>query len=226
MFHITPMHYLPRILKTAHLLSKTRLIGNGYSKTHFRTTSRKADISRGFGNYIHLSLQEWPPILESKLTKGFPHVRLKIPSSTLGENFELCKYNIARTRKIRDGKSPAKENSKNGHYYDALHVLVVRLKEDQIDMMANCKTEMVEVLVKEQLEIDSKTNIQCFSFSDTERVKRLTQQLGCSLNIDQISPAFSYPQDDNFNAMVTEQIDRYISDTAWKGDGIDFDKLT
>ena len=225
MFHITPLHYLPLILRQGQLLSKSQLISKGFTSGHFRKTSQKSDIDRGFGNYIHLSLQEWPPILKSKLSKGFPHIRFRIKSSKLPKQFDLCRYNIARNRNVKDGKTPATESPKNGFYYENLRVPVARQYEDQIAMLNCSKNQMIEVLIPQILNIDGSTEIECFSAQDLSIVLKTTKHLDVDLKVNQRKLDFAYPKHDDFRQSVSEQIIQYLNKPDWKGDGLDFDKL-
>ena len=82
-YHVTPLHYIPFIGRSQFLLSRAQLKLEGFSDSHFRSTSHRADLQRGFGDRIYLSPYRSPPILEAKLRKGFPHVRVDIPISAL-----------------------------------------------------------------------------------------------------------------------------------------------
>src|SRR5688572_24021253 len=97
-YHIAPLHYVPFIGRSKLLLSRSQLKAEGYSDSHFRRTSHKADFERGFGDRIYLSPYQAPPILQAKLRKGFPHVRIGIPVSALEPTqFDLCRFSVART---------------------------------------------------------------------------------------------------------------------------------
>src|ERR1051326_4364375 len=103
-YHYTPLHYLPFIAMKRALLSKPSLRLLGFADTHFRSTSRRADEERGFGEYIHFALESRPPILLAKLAAGFPHLELAVPADVVeAQGFHLCRYNIAKTRVLRRG---------------------------------------------------------------------------------------------------------------------------
>jgi len=198
---------------------------SGFINTHFRKTSQQLDIDRGFGDYVHLSLQEDPPILESKLSKGFPHVQLRIKSTALPKHFDLCRYNIARTRKVKDGKSAAIEGPKNGYYYEDLRVPVARKFSNQIAMIEGSKNNMIEVLIPKKLDIDSSTIIECFTVKDVAITNRIIEQLNLPFNIIEKKLKFTYPENHEFRQNVSRQVISFFNDSDWKGDGLDFDKL-
>jgi len=224
-YHITPIHYLPRILQNKRLLSKSRLISDGFSTTHFRKTSHKVDGDRGFNTYVHLTPSEWPPILASKLTKGFPHLRLKINAQTLGEHFETCRFNIARTRNIKGGKSPAAENNLNGYYFDNLSVPVAREIRDKIYMLRNCKLNQLEVLIKDQLKLANDTIIEYFSERDFNLIQSIVHSHNVPFHVKKKIPHFEYPKNDNHINEVKNYLEKLSDNPNWKGDGLDFDKL-
>ena len=110
-YHIVPTHYLPMIIRAGSLKSKNQLLQEGFDASHFRSTSHRQDVSRGFGDAIHCSTAEWPPILNAKLERGFPHVRLAIPTANLPANYDLSRFNIARGRYLKSGNSPLPESA-------------------------------------------------------------------------------------------------------------------
>jgi hypothetical protein len=54
--HCAPLHYLPFICTSNALLSKPSLRRAGFHLSHFRSTSSRHDVARGFGNFVHLTL--------------------------------------------------------------------------------------------------------------------------------------------------------------------------
>ena len=168
-YHHTPLHYLPQIAKLGVLLSKEGLLSEGYGMSHFRTTSRRQDFARGFGNYVHLTLSPFPRILRAKLKRGFPHLTIAIPSETFGpEEFALCRYNIAKTRLLRRGsKLGAPEAPYNGRYYGDIQVPIAVTADDKAALLAAYGTSsMIEVLVADRLYLPTGTHFLAYSIED------------------------------------------------------------
>lgn len=201
------------------------LVEAGFPEFHFRKTSHKADTLRGFSDYVHLTTMEWPPILKPKLSRGFPHVRLRIPSCELPKDYYICKYNIARSRNSRDSSRPIKESPLNGYYYEDLMVLTAREPEHQIQVLKQSKKFMIEVLVRDQVILKSETVVECFCERDFYAAQQIAGKLGISIPIVEKSVNYSYPTVETHIRGVTQEIERYFKNTTWKGCGLDFDKL-
>jgi len=71
LYHYAPLHYLPFIARSAALLSKLGLRREGFPEKHFRSTSYRQDMARGFERFVHLTIDPHPPILQAKLKRGF-----------------------------------------------------------------------------------------------------------------------------------------------------------
>lgn len=100
--HYTPIHYLPFIARSGLLKGKPSLQRDGFARSHLRSMSHKQDIERGFGVYGFLTIDQQPRILSAKLGAGFPHIGILVPSSAIeGQDFALCRYNVAMTRFLK-----------------------------------------------------------------------------------------------------------------------------
>lgn len=104
-YHVTPLHYLPNILINGELLSKDEVYNRGL-RVIPRTSSQEKDRALGFSDFVHTFLLTWNhltvrtskkgiPILSDKLSKGFPHVCIKIPFEFF-VNPVICYWNIAK----------------------------------------------------------------------------------------------------------------------------------
>lgn len=226
MFHITPLHYLPLILRSGELMSKTKLVEAGFNTTHFRKRSRKQDLDRGFADYVHLTVREWPDILQSKLRRGFPHVRLRLEAKSLGQDYLTCRYNIAMSRSHRRTKSPSLESPENGYYLPGLDLPVAREATHQRTMLANSDKHMLEVLVHGKLSLDSHMVIECFCARDVELVLDLLARLGHRGRIVEKVPHYDYPVVEKHIEAVTYDLNRFLTYPDWRGRGLDFDDLT
>ena len=138
-YHIAPVHYLAFIARSGNLKSKIELGHSGFNGHHFRSKSKRQDVERGFESYAHLTTSEFPPILEAKLSAGFPHIALKITSQSLDNvDFDLCRYNVAMTRRLRRGNQFGhSEGPANGRYYDNIQIPIARTQEDQNSLLVD-----------------------------------------------------------------------------------------
>src|SRR5262249_13381725 len=82
-YHNTPLHCLPFITVQKALLSKFELRRPAFSDLHVRSTSKRADEERGFGEYAHLTLTKNPPRLAAKPNAGFHHIEIAVPASAV-----------------------------------------------------------------------------------------------------------------------------------------------
>lgn len=72
-YHATPLHYLPHILKSGALYAKSILVAQGIAP---RSTAARRDRMLGLADWVHLSLHPDTPLLRDKLAKGYPHALL------------------------------------------------------------------------------------------------------------------------------------------------------
>src|SRR5882672_2917564 len=156
-YHYAPLHYLPFIARRAALLSKEKLRRAGFSENHFRSTSKRQDISRGFDRYVHLTLDAHPPILQAKLAKGFPHFEIGIPAQAVEQrDYLLCRFNIAKTRYFRGARQAPEESAQNGKYYGDFCLPVARTEMERGDLFAaNYGRRMIEVLVEDEIPLSA-----------------------------------------------------------------------
>lgn len=227
-YHVTPVHYMPFIGRSQLLLSRAQLKMEGFSDAHFRSTSHRADLRRGFGDRIYLSPYRSPPILEAKLRKGFPHVRVDIPILALrSAQFDLCRYAVARTRYLkRAGKPGPPEMSTNGRYYEQRQLPVARQYSDMSAMLAEhfVKGATIEIQVKDRLILPSNTTITCFSIGDAKLLHELATKIGMPWRV-QTSDGPSYSRKNSHVDSVVQFVEHALSDCNWKGNGLDFDRL-
>jgi len=226
-YHSTPIHYLPFIARDKKLRSKQSLLKSGFEASHFRRTSNNQDLIRGFGDCIHSTVNEWPPILCAKLAKGFPHVRLAIPTSLLSKNFDLCRFNIAKGRYLKSGSSSLPENVRNGKYYDDLELPVARLFGEQFSMLKEAEKDptVIEVLEKGVLHLSDAVECQVFSQSDYDFAVHILRITDSNLKVVKIGNNGRYIENNKFASDIEVFVERALKDPSWRGNGLDYDKL-
>lgn len=191
--------------------------------------SKRQDVSRGFGKYVHLTTHPAPPILKAKLSAGFPHVRLSIPSVALdGIPFDLCRFNVAMTRRLRrDGKSGFAESPTNGRYYGNAMIPVARTVADQYAMLGvhSEMASMIEVLVAKRLALPDDVVIEPFSKEDFSQAKQVLQALDAPWRVVVAEPPGNYRPNGKYVDSVVSFVARALADPNWLGDGLEFDRL-
>ncbi len=226
--HYAPLHYLPWIARDRALLSKSELRRREYPETHFRATSWRQDSARGFKDYAFLTIEKFPQILNAKLKAGFPHIAISVPVSDVeATNYSLCRYNIARTRILRRGNLPGRpEGDGNGQYYREQQVPVAF---DEVERKALLKkhlnVNMIEVLVPDKINLSDRVRIVTFSPEDKVLAKSVLRRNGRTWPVDVIEPTGPYNRKATYVASVKAFIERCFAEPAWKGSGLDFDRL-
>ncbi|MGJ4890159.1 hypothetical protein ACQR1Y_18300 [Bradyrhizobium sp. HKCCYLRH3099] len=228
-FHFAPLHYLPFIARSRSLMSKPSLAAAGFSSTHYRSMSRGQDVARGFGGYAHLTLDKHPRILRAKLAAGFPHVAVNVPVGSVdGVETSICRFNVAMTRRLRRGdKAGHIESARNGKYYEGHEIPIARSAQEKLAMLShplNAQT-MIEVLVHGDLALPTDTNIICYSTEDAAVAQDVLSQLGCPWKVDVQKPPSHYPRSANHSQSVAEFVAQALADPAWRGNGLEFDRL-
>lgn len=226
-FHYAPLHYLLFIARSKALFSKIELRRLGYDPFHFRRTSRRQDYARGFSNYVHLTLSQFPPILEAKLRAGFPHFEVRIPAQQLEQSdFHLCRFNIAKSRYLRrQGKTGPPENRVNGRYYGGKQLPTAETAAECEALLAeNLNHRMIEVLVPVTLPLPGETTLIFFDTEDLNIAKSLLRGMRLEWKLD-LAAKTAYPRD----AQHVENVQRFLriarADASWRGDGLDFDNV-
>jgi len=97
LWHTTPLHYLPYLLKTGTLLSAERLAAEQHP-IYPRPTAITRKIKLGLANFVHLSLEAKTPLLTDKFQKGYPHALIAFarPTVLALPGTALLKYNTKR----------------------------------------------------------------------------------------------------------------------------------
>ncbi len=225
-FHILPLHYMPFVARSGVLKSKVHLRAEGFADSHFRSTSAHLDIQRGFGDYIHLSTVGEPPILKAKLGAGFPHVALSIPTRAMTElPFDLCRFNIAKTRSLRrEGALGHKESPENGYYFESMQIPIARTHQQKRDLIQHNASKMLEVLVKDPISLDRMSLFYVFNDQDRIRVDQILQNLGVNWTVELVaSPA--YPAKPEYRQKCDAFIEKSLADSTWQGNGLEFDRV-
>lgn len=226
-YHISPIHYLPFILRSGCLFTK-KTLDQQFSMSHFRSMSDRHDRSRGFNDCAFLTTTAFPPILNAKLSKGFPHIRYEIPSSYIEEiEYSLCRFNIAMTRYLRRNSKPGfSESETNGRYYGQQQIPVARSDQDKSSMLSHHmpKKTMIEVIIHEDLILPSETVITCFSIDDYRRVSTMVRMFDAKWEV--VSENYSgYVSNEQYEIAIDEYLAIAIGDPNWKGNGLEFDRV-
>lgn len=228
LYHFTPLHYLAFIARSSALFSKSELLKQGFEHSHFRAKSKKQDVERGFKEKAHLTTSSMPPILRAKLEAGFPHVGLRSESAKLtGKQFDLCRFNVAMTRRLRRGNHAGhKTGPENGEYYDEIQLPIARSDEEKLTLLAAArgKDRMVEVLVDGSFDLDESTTVIAFNERDAEKMADILRQVACPWVIELEKQNFYTPKPQHFQA-CTDFLALAVETPNWRGNGLEFDKV-
>jgi len=226
-FHYAPLHYILFIARSQSLCSKNELRRLGYDISHFRRTSRRPDEQRGFSDYVHLTLNQFPPILKAKLAGGFPHFEVRVRAEDVEKGtVHLCRYNIAKCRFLRRGmKTGFTASEANGQYHDEKQIPTAETIAECNDLLThNLERNMIEVLVPRKLELPTNTRLIFFSPTDRELADELLQPLKLGWQC-QLAKDTTYNAETRCMAKVRLFLDHAIADPQWRGDGLDFDNV-
>ena len=227
--HYAPLHYVTHIARTQALKSKQALTCDGFATSHFRSKSRCSDVRRGFGEYVHMTLAEHPPILMAKLKGGFPHVAIEVPVEAFeNTEYHLCRYNIAMARQLRRcGKPGLPESESNGRYYDDKQIPIAKKSNDQNALLCRHYRQgpMIEVLVPIQLSLPRNTKITCYHSDDIAIARRILRAHGSSWTFSEPPLGDLYHRNDEYVSAVMDYVDRALRCPGWRGNGLDFDNV-
>ncbi|SEH40023.1 hypothetical protein [Tardiphaga sp. OK245] len=227
--HYAPLHYLPFIARSQSLMCKPSLAAAGFAPTHYRSMSHGQDVTRGFGGYAHLTLDQEPRILKAKLAAGFPHVAISVPVAAIDKvQTSICRFNVAMTRKLkRNGKPGHTENDRNGKYFAGHEIPIGRSPAEKSAILThplNART-MIEVLVHGDLPLPDNTKIICYSNEDAVAAQNILAQLNCPWQVEVQKPPAHYPRSPVHGKSVTDFVTQALADQTWRGNGLEFDRL-
>lgn len=227
-YHYAPLHYLPFIARAGALMGKPSLRKAGFPATHLRSKSNKQDVARGFGGYVHLTLDPRPRILQAKLAAGFPHIAIAVPSSAVeASNYSLCRFNVAMTRYLRRGDKPGFAPSPtNGRYYPGHEIPIAKTSPDkQALLKAHLNKSMIEVLIDGDLALPPDTGIECYAPADKKLADKIISATRRPWAVTLNAPPGSYPRSPTYAASVASYVAHALADPNWRGNGLEFDRV-
>lgn len=218
-YHVSPLHYLVFILRSKQLLSKTELLKMGYSEKHFRSTSGRTDIKRGFSEYVHCSNKGHAPILKSKLSLGYPHVEYVFSSSILSEeSYLLCRYNIAKNRGL------FQQSLTNGYCYNGFKIPVAKSSIEKQSLLRQYGEDHIEILVRDSVPLPDDTVVRVFREDDLKLVHELLNKFSLRWKIVLKSPKTEYIVKDSRVKEVSNFLERSAEEPTWFGSGLEYDR--
>ena len=224
-YHASPLHYLAAIALSGRLASKAELQKVGYTKSMFRSTSYRADISRGFADFVHMMNRPLSPLLVSKLGHGIPHVEISIPSKCISEDkFLLCRYNIAKNR------GGFETVTTTGRLYGGFKVPAARTPKEKSALLSQYGTVLrgraslhIEVLIESSIRLPAGTEINAFSAPDFDLACEVIESLDRNWRVKLSARDVLYPRNDQMSARMT----RWLRDADARQSGslpiIEFD---
>jgi hypothetical protein len=227
--HYTPLHYLAFIARFRSLKSKPALLDAGFAEAHFRSMSSHHDVARGFGQYVFLTLDREPRILQAKLAAGFPHIAILVPITAFKDReFHLCRYNVAMARQLRrNGSAGFPESTTNGRYYGSRQIpIAVKLADQRAMLKEHYRAgTMIEVLVPGELPLPDDVKIACFAPEDTEIAEQILSATDSPWEIATLDPPGAYGRNGRYATEVRQFVECALNDPNWRGNGIEFDRV-
>jgi len=220
LYHTIPLHYLTFICRSGLLLSKERLIQQGFDTMHFRSTSKNADVKRGFDQVVHCTNNPFPPILISKLLKGYQHLEICIRTDVLSEDqFLLCKYNIAKNRGLYT------ESLSTGWCYNGFKIPVTKTIDEKVAMLTSIdKIQHFEILVKDFLEIPDDAVFRFFSNQDFDIAVDIISKMNKAWPCKRIDHSYQYNVNNTRRNTVNEYLRHSFENADWRGNGLEYDR--
>lgn len=210
-YHVTPLHFLPAIASDRSLWSKNTLINLGYSTRHFRTTSFQTDIRRGFSDVVHCMTCSRPPLLASKLRKGYPHIVLEIDTESLRESdYALCRYNIARNR------GQWTESEQHGRIRRPYQIPVATTESEKRGLLGNCGRSCIEVLTQSGFRLQTATTVQTFHPMDRKLVAEILEHFELPWRAKLARSDGEYRWDSEYRATMQDYITKAMLDASWR----------
>jgi hypothetical protein len=142
--------------------------------------------------------------------------------------YSLCRFNVAMTRDLRRGKKRgAPESKTNGRYYPGHQIPIARTEEDKSAMLAKHLPlgTMIEVLVHGDLKLPHDTSVICYSDDDSTIARNILNQLRSPWVVEVAAPPGNYPRSPAHSQSVEDFIAHALKDPAWRGNGLEFDRL-
>jgi len=226
--HYTPLHYLVFIARERLLRCKPSLKTAGFNGNHLRSKSNRQDVARGFGAYAFLTIEREPQITRAKLKAGFPHIGLGVPAESVEATvFDLTRYNVAMTRRLRRGGSPGwPESDGNGRYYGEHQIPVARTDTEKCALLADhLDRNMIEVLIHGDLPLPDATSVLAYSKRDSVAVENILGALSMPWKVALAPEEDRYEANPVYAGQVDEFVKRALADPTWRGNGLEFDRV-
>lgn len=119
------------------------------------------------------------------------------------------------------------ENDTNGRYYDGKTLPIARTAFDKQRLLEKHYPAgtMIEVLVRDQLQLPEDTTITCYAPGDLAMAQRVLEALGVAWQVRLSVPPGIYNRNPQHVQAVEEFVDLALDDPLWRGNGIEFDNV-
>lgn len=202
LYHVTPLHYLPHILRDGALYAQSVLAGReGIAP---RVTAKRRDRMLGLADSVHLSLHPDTPLLADKIAKGYPHALLVFDRAVvLGlPQVALLPYNT-KAWHTRAVFAPVTD-------WDGMERML-RLHRD------TRRYPSLEVLVKYGLELTALERIAFPADDEREAIEALMLALRIPVPMPLMTDAALFPGMDHYRPTTRGAVTAYFSECARAG---------
>jgi hypothetical protein len=201
LYHVTPLHYLPHILRDGALYAQSVLASQGIAP---RMTAKRRDRMLGLADYVHFSLRPHTPLLSDKLAKGYPHALLVFDREgimTLPQ-VALLPYNT-KAWYTRAEFAPITDTLKIAEMLD-LHERTARYRS-------------LEVLVKYGLDLAGLTRIVFVADEEMAAVAILTRALGLDVGAPLVTDTGAFPGGSAYRPVTWNAVMAYFDECVRAG---------
>ncbi len=201
-YHVTPLQYLPHVVRDGALYPKSVLAGRpGITP---RVSARRRDRMLGLADYVHLSLSSRTPLLADKLARGYPHALLVFDRAAVLSlpQTALLPYN---TKAWHTKAAYVPVTDRAGQEY-----LLRRHAEGG-------RYPSLEVLVKYGLDFARLTETVFLTQAEHDLCATLIEALGLSVSAPLRVDAALFPPCDPYRPVTADALAAYFADCAEAG---------
>jgi hypothetical protein len=200
LYHATPLHYLPHILATGALLSKSVLAGSGIAP---RQTACRRDRMLGLADFVHFSTRPNTPLLADKIAKGYPHA--------------LLVFDAAKVLAL-PGTGVIPYNTKSWRHREAFRPAVDPVERDRLlAAHAAGAYPSLEVLARYAVGLENLARIVFVDDADRRLAARVVDDLRLPVAVPLVTEASLLPRDAGGDSPVRDAAGRYFGECRRSG---------
>ena len=160
-----------------------------------------------------------PPLLRSKLAKGYPHIAIERPTAGVPEDrYLLCRYNIARNR------GSFSESPADGFLRDGMGLPTARLPSEKAAMLRAHRGTCIEVLFSHAVPIPPTATVWTFNAHEADMARAALGRLGSAWGVRCRHPEPPYALDPQTQIASESYLSLSVQRPEWRGTPLEFDR--